>query len=218
MDLVRLIRKGCYGLPEIPISLEKESFFISGESINCNFSKNHAWVRLRWPLAELEYTFWHILAWRMCCLCCVAELSLWQGGTEGTRRHTSVEQEMCEGPRSSSGHQSQTKWPQSCPREQQHSTELVCPRSTRKGETEGSREQLRYMKGSGHSRKVFSLHRGMAWDNPLSSSPEEPPILWHLGAPLSSGSKISSVFLKDGAQLGLETSWDWLSLESLVAK
>lgn len=109
--------------------------------------------------------------------------------------HASVGQEMCEGP----GAAMSTSTRQNAPREQHQ--ESLCPSSTRKRETEGSEQQLCSWKGSGHSRKVCSLQRGMDWDNHLSSSPEELPILWHLGALLPSGFKISSVFLRGGAQL-----------------
>lgn len=40
MDLVRVIRKDSCGLPEISMSLERESFFYSGVRIKCNFFKS----------------------------------------------------------------------------------------------------------------------------------------------------------------------------------
>lgn len=147
MDLVRLIRKDSCGLPEIWMNLERESLFYSRERIKCNFSKKHAWLRLRWPLAEPEYTFCYIWVWRTRWPCCVDESSLWQGGSESPTCHfvqpqfhfdlgsaTVQEQERAQ----------EQQWP---PVPDKMATELspesssresLCLSSTRKGITEGS--------------------------------------------------------------------------------
>lgn len=191
LDLVRLIRKGFCGLPEIPMSLESESFFLLLEIINCNFSTYDAWVRLRWPPAEPEYAFWHILVWRMCCPCCVAETPLWQGGTESAPclcRTRDVS-----GPRSSSGHQRQTKWPQSCSQRAAAQHGVTLSQLHKQGGNRGEQTAAPLREGVRTLKECLPPTEEHGLGQPLCSSPGERPILRHLGVLLPPGFKISSV-------------------------